>query len=128
MLIEILNLGKKSFFAINTLFTPLRYALCAGTGKFFVEAPELLRHTVFQLVFVVRKTSSSEGILQGAKKSASRRVLIGAVRRMREKKFNAQTRAGKVTAIVFWNREEVMLAEFFDRGAPKQFKAMCGDI
>jgi hypothetical protein len=44
---------------------------------------------------------------------------------MGEKKFNAQTLAGKVMARY---REGVLIAEFFDRGAPKQFGAMCGDI
>jgi len=45
-----------------------------------------------------------------------------------EKKFKAQTRAGNVKASVFWDREGVMLAEFFDKGVARQFRAMCGDI
>jgi hypothetical protein len=53
---------------INTLFSsPLCETLYAGRVKLFAEASELFTPAVFQLV-VVRKTASSESILQGAKK------------------------------------------------------------
>jgi hypothetical protein len=39
----------------------------AGRVKLFAEASELFTHAVFQFV-VIRKTASSECILQGAKK------------------------------------------------------------
>jgi len=44
--------------------------LCAGSAK---TASEIFTHAVLQLVFV-RKTASSECILQGAKKDGNRRV------------------------------------------------------
>jgi len=44
------------------------------------------------------------------------------------KKFKAQTRAGKVMCNVLWDREGVMLAEFFDRSAPEQIRAIWGDV
>ena len=73
--LQLINISKlrlfshKVFFIFNTIFPPLHEALCASTGKLFVEAPEFFRRAVFQLVVVVvRKTASSEGILQGAKK------------------------------------------------------------
>jgi hypothetical protein len=57
----------KVSFIINILPPPLREMLNAGRVKLFAEASELFTHAVFQLV-VVRKTASSECILQGAKK------------------------------------------------------------
>jgi hypothetical protein len=55
----------KVSFTINTLFPPLRQTLYAGRVKLFAEASVLVTHAVFQLI-VVRKTASSERILQGA--------------------------------------------------------------
>jgi hypothetical protein len=58
----------------NTLFTPLRDILYARSVKLFAETSELFMHAVFRLV-VVRKTVSSECILQGVQEDGSRRVL-----------------------------------------------------
>jgi hypothetical protein len=44
---------------------------------------------------------------------------------MMEKKFKVRTRESKVMASVFWDSERVLLAGFFDRGAPK---AIQGDM
>jgi hypothetical protein len=60
----------KVYFFINTIFPPLSQTLYAGRVKLFAEASELVTHAVFRLV-VVRKTASSECILQGAKKCKS---------------------------------------------------------
>ena len=45
----------------------MRETLYTGRVKLFAEASNLFTHAVFQLV-VVRKTASSECILQGSKK------------------------------------------------------------
>jgi hypothetical protein len=67
--------SHKVSISINTLFPPLRETLYAFRVKLFAEASEFFTHAVFQVVVVVRKTASSECILQGAKKGGSRRVL-----------------------------------------------------
>jgi hypothetical protein len=57
----------QSHLIIDTIFPPLRETLHTSCVKFLAKASELLTHAVFQLV-VVRKTASSECILQGGKK------------------------------------------------------------
>jgi hypothetical protein len=59
---------REAFFMISALFPRFRETLYAGRVKHSAEAPELFWHAVFQLVVVVRKTASSECILQGAKR------------------------------------------------------------
>jgi hypothetical protein len=54
-------------FIIKTLFPPLRGTLYAGRVKLLAEGPEIFTHALFQFV-AVRKTASSEGLLQGSKK------------------------------------------------------------
>jgi N-dimethylarginine dimethylaminohydrolase len=52
---------------MSTVFSPLREKLYAGCLKLFAETTEHFVHARFQLI-VLRKTTSSECILQGAKK------------------------------------------------------------
>jgi peptide subunit release factor 1 (eRF1) len=58
----------KVSFIINKPLPPSREKLYAGDIEIFAEALELFTHVVFYLVFVVRKTASTEYILQGANK------------------------------------------------------------
>jgi hypothetical protein len=57
----------KLYFIIKIMFPPLCETLYAGCLKLFAEASKLSSHAVFMLVVVVRKTTSLEYILQGAK-------------------------------------------------------------
>ena len=57
---------RKVSSAIKTISPLVRGTLYAGRAKLFAEASELLANAVFQVVFL-RKTSSSEYNLQGAK-------------------------------------------------------------
>ena len=58
----------KVSFISDTLYARVRETMCVGRVKLYAEASELLTHAVFQLAVVVRKTASSECILQESKK------------------------------------------------------------
>jgi hypothetical protein len=62
----------QKFSISNTLCTPLLEILHAGSVQTFAETSELFMHALFRLV--VRKTASSECIIQGGQKDVSRRV------------------------------------------------------
>ena len=70
-------------FIIKTHFPTLRKELNTVRAQIFAEASELFPHDVFHHV-VVRKTASSECILQGAKNMAVRGYEIVTVGRIRE--------------------------------------------
>jgi len=61
-----INFYKITFYCQHN-FPPLHETLCADRVELFAEESELFTHAVFQLVFV-RKTASSERILQGSKR------------------------------------------------------------
>jgi len=74
-------------FTINTLFPPMRRTLYAGRAEPSAEASGLYTHALLQVVVVVvRKTASSECILQGAKNMEVVGCQIGNVERMRKKR------------------------------------------
>ena len=70
-------------FIINTRLPTLRKELNTFRAQLFAEAPKLFPHDEFQHV-LVRKTASSECILQGAKNMEVRGCEIVTVERIRE--------------------------------------------
>jgi hypothetical protein len=65
----------KAFSIISTLFPPLRKTLYAGRAELLVEASELFKHAVFQLVVAAKKKKVLRVHPSGGQKDGSQIVL-----------------------------------------------------